>query len=264
MHIDPSSIKLVDGFKIRSTLDCDFGVFHSHSIRAGSFAPKYFIPQGEWWLDAAFAHDKDFFVKTEEFSVPRRIIGIPLRRKYEKTHLIKPGPVPNLIIKKERRRGLTIAFIDGNIVRQYIDPEFIFGGHDLVYSYIPKNEIWLEIEMNPKEIPFVFQHEFLERELMSKGKNYDVAHEYATIADKEARMTLNIGSYPGDANYRWRNLSNQDMAKKYYVHIRRPKEKSAQVRIAHAHEALLAIDKPVWAKLFNETIEAFKRGGVSR
>ncbi len=259
MHIDPSSIKLVDGFKIRSTLDCDFGVFHTHSTHAGSFAPKYFIPVGEWWLDEAFAHDKDFFIKTEELQTPRTILGFPRQRKYETKHLITPGPIPNFVIKKERHRGLTLVFIDGNIVRRYLDPEFIFGGHDLVYDYIPKNELWLEIEMNPKEIPFVFQHEFLERELMAKGKNYDVAHEYATIADKEARMDLKIGCYPGDANYRWRHLSNQEMAKKYYVKRHHSKQKSADVRLEHAHQALLSINKPVWARLFNDTIAAFRK-----
>ncbi len=258
-HINPASIKLVDGFKIRSTLDADFGAFHGHSTRASSFAPKYYIPHNEWWLDVAFQEEKEFLIKLEMFETPTSIHSEPERRAYTEKYFIQSHPIPNFIIKKKRRHGHHVVFVEGSIVRQYLDPDFIFGGHDLVYPYIPHNEIWLEIAMDPKELPFVFQHEFLERDLMKKGKNYDVAHSYATIADKEARIKLGIGCYPGDENYKDRHTTNDTMAQKYYVTSKKIIGKSTATKLKHSQQVLYDIERPVFARLFKATISAFKK-----
>ena len=215
-HIHPASIKLVDGFKIRNTLDSDFGIFHTHSCRAGRFAPKFYIPQGEWWLDVIAEKDKDFLVKVESIETGDR--SYHHIRSYLKQVAVLPGPVPKFVVRKERRRNFRLMFVDGSIVRQYIDPEFILGGHDLIYpSYIPKGEIWLEASMNKKEVPFIFEHEFLERTLMAEGKSYDVAHEYGTSIEREMRRRAGVGSYPGDANFKCRHLTNEEIIEKYFL-----------------------------------------------
>ena len=250
--IDPSSVRLVDGFKIRSMLDSDFGIFHPHSTSASLFCPKYYIPDGEWWLDERFRHEKDFLIKAEnlEFTRPASIRREPTRRLYVKQRMIERGKTPEFILKKERRRGMQVMIVDGSIVRRHIDPEYVFGGHDLVYSYIPKGQIWLEHCMNPKEIPFVFEHEFIERALMAKGKNYDNAHEYATIADREARRRLGIGCFPGDAKYLSARVPNTILIKKFYV----KSSTGAEDRQGELSEkALSATKQPVWTRLFQNT-----------
>ena len=105
--------------------------------------------------------------------------------------------------------------VDGSIVRRYLDPEFILGGHDLVYSYVPANTIWLDAHMDPREMPYILLHEETERRLMSQKESYDFAHEIATVTDKEARRRGCKAKYPGDADYPWRGLSNQEILKKY-------------------------------------------------
>jgi hypothetical protein len=215
-HIHLSSIKLVDGFKIRNTLDPDFGIFHTHSCRAGRYAPKFYIPQGEWWLDVIAEKERDFLIRVESIETGN-LAGHHLR-SYLKKQIILSGPIPKFLVRREPRRNLRLMFVDGAVIRKYMDPEFILGGHDLIYpSYIPKGEIWLEAGINKKEAPFVFEHEFLERTLMSKGKSYDIAHEYGTSIEREMRRRAGVGCYPGDVNYKWRHLTNEEIVEKYYL-----------------------------------------------
>ena len=128
------------------------------------------------------------------------------------------GPAPDFVRREEALDDVTVKYVDGSIVRRYLDPEFIFGGHDYVYSYIPKNEIWLDALMDEKEIPYILLHEQVERALMAtEGKNYDIAHERATAADKEQRIKDGCGAYPGGANYPWGSWSNEEIIKQYVI-----------------------------------------------
>jgi hypothetical protein len=40
--------------------------------------------------------------------------------------------------------GLKIFQVDGPAIRNTILADFIAGGHNLVYDFIPENEIWIE------------------------------------------------------------------------------------------------------------------------
>ncbi len=192
-------IRYVNGFLIRNTLDDDFGIIHEPTQDISHFATKFYIPEGEVWIDHCFKDEEKFLLDLESYKVSGE-------------------PAPNYVIKSEMIDGLNVKDVDGALVRQYLDPEFIFGGHDLVYpSYIPAGEIWLDNKMDPSEREFILLHEQVERELMSKGKSYDVAHEFATVSDKELRRARGVGCYPGDANYPWRDLSNEEIIKKYYA-----------------------------------------------
>lgn len=215
--IDPSSVRLVDAFKIRHTLDADFGAFYCHSTAINKYyMPKYYIPEGEWWLDVCLKDEKDFFLRLDSISRPRNIkqgLGI---KNYLKRKFIKKGTIPTFIMKKEWHLNYRLVLVDGAIIRQYIDPEFTQGGHDLVYSYVPRGEIWIEKALNPKEVPFVVHHETVEYKLMRKGKSYEIAHEYAVVAEKEMRRAHG-GFYPLDENYPWSKLTDDQIRKKYYV-----------------------------------------------
>lgn len=215
-------IVYVDGFKIRNTLDDNFGIIHQHSSEICYFSPNFYIPKGEWWIDHRFKKETEFLIRVEKYGETH---PYKKRRKEETAEkaraflkaLCAPPPIPKFEIKKNKRGRLSIVRVDGSIVRKYIDPEFIFGGHDLVYSYVPTNTIWLDINMDPAELPYILLHEAVERRLMAQKKTYDVAHEYATVADKEARRKDGAAKYPGDADYPWRGLSSKQIIKKYVI-----------------------------------------------
>jgi len=217
MNLGNKKIILVDGFKIRNTLDDDFGVFHQRETEISNFAPKFYIQGDEVWVDNRFKDECDYLLKVYNFIKPTRGQTYEQMRELAKEKFCAKGSVPEFVNRSEDVDGINVKYVNGAIVRRHIDPEFIFGGHEFVYSYIPENEIWLDEKMDPREIPYILLHEKIERELMKNGKSYDVAHEYATVADKEMRRRDGVGSYPGDMNYAWSGMSNQEIIQKEYV-----------------------------------------------
>lgn len=210
-------VRLVDGFKIRNTLDIDFGVLHTSSTMACYFSPKFFIPRGEHWLDHRFKAEYDFLVKLMDYSFPAHIKTYTEERAYLKKMFCPGATIPSFRLSMEKDEDLTIVMVAGNVVRTHIDPEFIFGGHDLVYAYVPAGEIWLDASMDPAEIPYVLWHEKAERALMGAGRSYDVAHEHASAAEKELRREKGVASYAGDEKFPYRGLSNKKLAEHFYL-----------------------------------------------
>ena len=212
-------IVFVDGFKIRNTLDDDFGIIECHFTNIFAFDPKFWIPEGEIWVDHRYRDEADYLNKASLFR-----IGISAderesyaeRREKMRIKFCVGQWAPENIHKSELRGDLTIRYVDGGAVRKCFDVDFAFGGHDLVYDYIPQREIWIDDKIDPNEIPFILLHEETERKLIEEGKPYHIAHEYATIADKDARRA-NGASYPGDPNYPWYSRSNEEIIKNYYV-----------------------------------------------
>lgn len=209
-------IKLVDGFLIRNTLDDEFALLHFHGDLVSDPFSKKYIPQGEIWLDHIVKDEADFLLKVESETDKYMAEGGKDYRAFAKS-LCEKGEMPKFVEKEEKENDLTIQYLNGAIVRKYIDPYFVFGGHDLVYDYIPEKTIWLDIKMDPKEIPFMKIHELVEREYMENGKEYDDAHRFAAATDMEARRMAGVGTYPEDDGYPWRKLSNEEIIKKFYV-----------------------------------------------
>jgi len=192
-------IKFVDGYKIRNTIDPDFTDIHMHSLTG--FSPKYYIPEGEVWIERKLRDEADFLLereyildklmKNKSYQEARKI----LRKKYT-----EKGAVPNFVRReKQLKGGIVVKYIDGGIVRKYIDPEFVLGGHGYVYEYIPKGEIWVDVKMDRREFKYTLLHERTEMEKMIAGNSYDISHDYATVTEKEARRKDKVGRYPGDA-----------------------------------------------------------------
>jgi hypothetical protein len=86
--------------------------------------------------------------------------------------------------------GLEIAVVDGTLVRNRYDSDFVQGGHGLVYGFIPKGEIWIASETPEVELPFVAFHECFEAELMRKGMSYNKAHDRAKAREDIWRREL--------------------------------------------------------------------------
>ena len=212
-------IKAVNGFLIRNFLDIDFGILHRFSPNVAEFSKKCYIPQSEIWVDAPFLKEIDFLLKIEFFDsyqAEKKFPKFKVREILKKVFCEK-GPLPEFRRKKTRKGKYDIVFVDGKTVRKFIDPEFIFGGHSLVYDYIPKNEIWIDSAADKNEIPFILEHEIFESELMKSGKKYDCAHEYANAKEKELRFEKIGASYPGFESYPFTKFSNRKLAEKFYA-----------------------------------------------
>ena len=88
--------------------------------------------------------------------------------------------------------GTKVWLVNGEEVRNHTKTDFIEGGHDYVYDFIPEGEIWIEDGLNAEEMPFVLYHESVERKLMKdKGMDYNDAHEIASDKEYEARQESN-------------------------------------------------------------------------
>jgi hypothetical protein len=71
-----------------------------------------------------------------------------------------------------------IWIVDGNIVRQKIYKEFLYGGNEQRYLFNPKGEIWIDNAISCEEFELTVAHELNERHLMAKfGWEYQTAHD---------------------------------------------------------------------------------------
>jgi len=203
-------IVLVNGYLVRQLLDTDFAIMHRHG--SGLVTPydqKPYIPSGQRWVDYRHASEIRHLLQIEKkfaglegpyYSRQRDALVQKLQtNRYRITEFMR---------KTEVHKNFQLIYIDGSLVRQFLDPEFVQGGHDLVYDYIPINQIWVDSLMDSRDHPHIILHETIERELMSQGKSYDIAHDYAVASEKESRRKAG-GSYPGDSdrpNYRRHQL----------------------------------------------------------
>lgn len=181
-------IRYVDGFAIRNIFP-DMDVVESYSSTGGIVGgmPTPFIPKGEIWIDRRFRKEKDFLLEVHRLEQLKRNWPEAKTRAYLKERLTKKGTPPPFVARSEKRGRLTVRYVRGEIVRQYFDPGFIFGGHDLVYKYIPASEIWIDIRQDPREIPYTMLHELHERSLMARGVPYHWAHRSATEEERKRR-----------------------------------------------------------------------------
>lgn len=79
---------------------------------------------------------------------------------------------------------ITIWLVDGNLIRENYSINFVDGGHGFIYSFIPKNEIWIDSAIDLNDFDSIVLHETVESQLMRKfNMNYDKAHLEATKAE---------------------------------------------------------------------------------
>jgi L-threonylcarbamoyladenylate synthase len=73
----------------------------------------------------------------------------------------------------------SIWVVSGELVRSSLYIDFTAGGHDKVYDFVPKTEVWLDDDLSGREVVYVLIHELHERLLMIKGRSYVQAHNEA-------------------------------------------------------------------------------------
>jgi len=193
---------LVDGEYIRTNICEDFVNYDQHYH-------LNFIPEKEFWIEKeTIPGEEDYYI--DHLLIENRMMasGASYKKSYE---------IASVIQKRERNkskimRGLRnkinhkkelldkihkkllqccgnvkVWIVNGEIVRDLFDTNFSCGGHDLVYHFVPKNEVWLDDDLSEKERKFIFLHELHERGLMKKGKTYRDAHRSATEVEDSCR-----------------------------------------------------------------------------
>jgi hypothetical protein len=84
--------------------------------------------------------------------------------------------------------GLKIFTVNGERIKlKHI--EFTEGGNGYVYSWIPKNEIWIDniFIHKPSGLNAIILHEVAEVKKMKKGMSYNKAHAFANVIEKRFR-----------------------------------------------------------------------------
>lgn len=202
------SVWIVDGEKVRKNIDENFVQYDHH-------ARFRFIPSDEIWIDEETNEDeRKYFL--ENISWERKFVseGMTLEEAVEKAdklearerresprikNILHAHHVRKTALEKIRKEKLTeyssntvaVYLVYGEFVRDIYLTEYAEGGHDLVYSFIPQGEVWIEELLHPSERKFIILHELHERFLMSQGKDYPHAHKGATIIEDHFRENPN-------------------------------------------------------------------------
>jgi hypothetical protein len=126
-------------------------------------------------------------------------------------------------LKKAGTRGaITIWIVDGTYVRTHIDEEFTNYGQHHNFTFVPKDEFWIDKEGSPDELKFFVDHLLIEHRLMEKG----VAYDDALVAADKAEMVERKKA--GDIRKLTKGKSLPDASK---VHVRLWKKLESPVSV---------------------------------
>lgn len=199
---------IVNGYWIRKNICDDFTNYAQHY-------QFEFIPEDEFWIDIEATKRKEVKFYIQAMLVMNKLMAEGISRKkaariadeLEKVERSKTKAVKKLeeekqdeekTIKKIHKTFLKrlsgnvkVWIVRGDLVRALFYADFTQGGHEYVYKFIPKGEVWLDDDIFKKEIPFVLIHELHERRWMARGLRYDPAHEYANAVEYDCRNNPN-------------------------------------------------------------------------
>jgi hypothetical protein len=195
------TVWIVDGRYVRRAIDEEFTNFGQHYRFR-------FIPRNEFWIDKEYGPgEEQFFI--DHLLVERRLMARGMtydnalekadaveRRERRKSEMIRQvtalgrrGVVESIhkrSLKKYSGR-VRVWVVRGELVRSLYFIDFTEGGHDKVYHFVPKGEVWLDDDLSPGDRKFVLLHELHERHLMSLGWPYPKAHRSASRIEYRCR-----------------------------------------------------------------------------
>lgn len=200
----PLAVWLVDGSFVRKNIDIEFSNFGSHYTIAE-------IPKREIWIDTETDPDEQrFFIAHAALEHRLRTKGADAdAARHEANHaerrlrvaagdlrkVMRGRSVPNAeLVKRERWKtlpsGVAVWFVKGRLVRSVYDVEFTEGGHEHVYEYVPRGEVWIDDDIHEDERGYVVFHELHERNRMADGMDYDSAHA------ESSKLELHYRNHP--------------------------------------------------------------------
>lgn len=204
-EVSPFTVWEVSGPYIREKLSPEFTNFGQH------YAYK-FIPKHEFWIDKEHAPSEcDFFVdhlltefklmdKGEDYAHAHTKACQVESRERHKSDLFRKGlkkdALQTLIDKIHKEKlisysndNIAVWVVNREAVRDRFFVDFTEGGHDYVYNFVPKGEVWLDDDLGQNEDRrFVLLHELHERALMAtRDYPYLSAHHSAIILEHKCR-----------------------------------------------------------------------------
>jgi len=90
-------------------------------------------------------------------------------------------------------REFSVWLVDGELIRNHLDTDFVLGGNPARYRYVPADELWVERlwEKEPTDLAPTVVHEYLECVLMrDRGYTYSQGHDAACDIEKELRSRI--------------------------------------------------------------------------
>jgi hypothetical protein len=116
-----------------------------------------------------------------------RCSRLPKKPAHHKARHRLSAEVHRVLLSSYSSPALHVWLVDGQAVRDKHSVDFALAGHDRVYHYVPKGEVWLESGLSPMDRKFVLVHELWERRLMAGGLSYEAAHIKANKLEKTVR-----------------------------------------------------------------------------
>ncbi len=198
------TVWIVDGKYIRDNIDEEFTNY-------GQYYRFKFIPKNELWIDEERSPGEEKYyinsmlvmnrlmaegVKHDEAvkradaieKKERATSNLQKKESGAKKHeedLMKK--IHKKFLKAYSTKKIKVWVVDGEIVRSLFFLDFTEGGHEYVYHFVPKGEIWIDDDVGRDETKFVLLHELHERKLMAKGMKYDPAHKSSSEIEYHCR-----------------------------------------------------------------------------
>jgi len=117
--------------------------------------------------------------------------GRKLRRDYYVPERYRAEPQPPGLYEGQLL-GRKIKRMDGEWVRDNIDVDFVEGGNPSRYSYVPLDELWVEMSLSPVGQTATLLHEAVECHLMENYQlSYSNAHDIAAFFESRYRQDPN-------------------------------------------------------------------------
>ncbi len=193
---------IVDGTFIRGHIDEEFTNFGQHY--------RYpYIPDHEFWVDQEAQHDeRGFFIdhllvehdlmakgasyadaitNADQVERKERRRAGDVRKVTHQGQGLPDVSVVHEYLWKKLENGVSVWIVNGRLVRSAFDIDFTAGGHDHVYEFVPKGEVWIDDAIEEKERGFVLLHELHERNRMSGGLPYSKAHNESSRLEFHCR-----------------------------------------------------------------------------
>lgn len=188
------TVWIVDGKYIRDRMNEEFTNYGQHYLFD-------FIPKNEFWIDKeGVPGEEKYYI--DSMLVMNRLLAKGVshaeavrkadaieRRERSKSKLLKEEiklkkqkdeivkKVHKKLLKEFSNEKIKVWVVDGELVRDLFFIDFTEGGHNKIYPFIPLNEVWIDNDVDSKERKFVLLHEVHERDLMTRGMDYDSAHK---------------------------------------------------------------------------------------
>lgn len=141
------------------------------------------------------AYEQGFIIRGPDPSPFKRAVYITQKGRQL---LEKPSYLKQTVGVKIKPLKENIWLVNGQQVRDTLDVDFVLGGHDLRYPFIPKGEIWIDEATKPEERDCLIAHEVEEQRLMAEGVEYSKAHEAANVVEAECRSVELLASAEGN------------------------------------------------------------------